>query len=77
MPRLLTNDYYCNNLTVGTSLRVTLVFPAAYMPRPSNMRKLALIFNGVFVKIMNYLGTSPVHNFLQLLAVPIASKFSS
>ena len=29
---IITNDYYCNNLTVSASLRVSLFFPAAYMP---------------------------------------------
>ena len=35
---IITNGHYCNDLTVGASLRVTLFFPAAYMPRPGNMR---------------------------------------
>ena len=34
---IITNGYYCNNLTIGASLRVILFFPTAYMPRSSNM----------------------------------------
>ena len=34
---IITNDYYCNNLTVGASLWITLFFPGAYMQSPSNM----------------------------------------
>ena len=30
---IITNGYYCNNFTVGTSLRVSLFFPAAYIPK--------------------------------------------
>ena len=35
---IVANGCYCNNLTAGVSLRVSLFFPAACMPRPSNMR---------------------------------------
>ena len=35
---IITNGYFCNNLTVCVSLRVTLFFPAAYVPILGSMR---------------------------------------